>query len=127
MKSLALVFPLVVVLAACGGDSGSGADANPIVEEGRELYKQKACANCHSVDGSKLIAPTWKGLYGSQVELDDGTKVEAEDAYLRESMLQPSAKTVKGFPKGLMETVISPESLNDGEVKALIAYIKSLS
>lgn len=126
MKSLAPILPFVLVLAACGGSSGSGAKANPIVAEGRELYKEKACASCHTVDGSRLIGPTWKGLYGNSVELDDGTRVEADEAYLRESMLQPSAKTVKGFPKGLMETVIRPKSLNDDEVERLISYIKSL-
>ena len=50
----------------------------------------------------------------------------ADEDYLRESMLQPSAKTVKGFQPGLMETVIKPNSLSDDEVDALVAYIKEL-
>lgn len=50
----------------------------------------------------------------------------ADEAYLRESMLQPSAKTVKGFREGLMETVIEPNSLTDDQVRALIAFIESL-
>ena len=126
MRLLARALPLLFLLAACGGAGAGAPKADPLVAEGKSLYREKACGACHTVDGSKLVGPTWKGLYGSQVELDDGTTVEAGEAYLRESMLQPSAKTVKDFPKGLMETVIKPGSLSGGEVDALVAYIESL-
>ena len=123
MRSIFRLAPVLLLLpAACGG----GNSPSPEAERGRTLYLQKACAGCHTVDGSKLIGPTWKGLYGQEVELDDGTKVVADDEYLRESMLQPSAKTVKGFQPGLMETVIKPNSLSEAQVDALIAYIKEL-
>lgn len=60
------------------------------------------------------------------MELDDGTKVVANELYLHESILKPSAKTVKDFPAGLMETVIKPDSLTFEEANALVAYIKTL-
>ena len=113
---------LVVLLLAMAGCDGNAPDEDP----GQALAQSKGCAGCHSTDGSKSVGPTWQGIYGSRVELDDGTVVIADDAYLHESMLVPSAKTVKGFPKGLMETVIKPNSLNEKEVDQLLAYIKSL-
>lgn len=122
MRSPARLLPLLFVLAACGGS----AESEPLAARGADLYQGKACASCHTVDGSKLVGPTWKGLYLSEVELDDGSKVVADEAYLRESMLEPSIKTVKDYPRGLMETVIKPNALSDAEVDALVAYIKSL-
>jgi cytochrome c oxidase subunit 2 len=127
MKSIARLLPLLFVLSACGGGgSAGGATSNPAAARGADLYKTKACASCHTVDGSQLVGPSWKGLYQSEVELEDGTKVVADDVYLHESMLKPSAKTVKGFPAGLMETVIKPDSLTFEEANALVAYIKTL-
>jgi cytochrome c oxidase subunit II len=118
--SVALVSACVVA-AACGGESKGNPES-----EGRQIANARGCLSCHTTDGSKSTAPTWKSLYGSRVELDDGMIVSADEAYLRESMLQPSAKTVKGFEKGLMETVIRPNSLQPKEVRALLDYIKSL-
>jgi hypothetical protein len=60
------------------------------------------------------------------VELDHGTAVVADEAYLRESIRDPSAKTVKGYAAGLMATVIHPGSLRDEQIDALVAYIKTL-
>lgn len=114
---------LVLLLSACGA-----AEAPPesAAARGRELYTGLGCASCHSVDGSRLVGPTWKDLYGSEVRLDDGSTETADDTYLRESILQPSAKTVEGYPPGLMETVIKPGSVSDEQVASLIAYIKTL-
>lgn len=112
---------VLLLMTACGGPRLTTAS-----DQGRTLASEYGCVNCHSTDGSKSVGPTWKGLSGSEVTLDDGTVVIADDAYLRESMLEPSAKTVKDFKPGLMETVIRPNSLTDEEVRALIAYIKSL-
>lgn len=111
-------------LAGCS--EGAGGAASESAERGRIIASEKGCVNCHSADGSRSVGPTWKGLAGSKVELANGTTVQADDAYLRESMLDPSAKTVKGFNPGLMESVIEPDSLSQEEVRALIAYIKSL-
>lgn len=126
MRRVVRLFPILLfVLAACGG--AGDAETDPLVDRGAALYKEKACASCHSVDGSKLVGPTWKGLYGSEVELSDGSKVVADEVYLAESMLRPSAQTVKGYQEGLMETVVKPNSLTQEEVEALTAYIESLS
>ncbi len=112
---------VLLLMTACGGPQATIA-----TEEGRALASENGCVSCHSADGSKSVGPTWKGLSGSQVPLDDGTFVVADEAYLRESILEPSAKTVKDFKAGLMETVIRSNSFTDEEVRALIAYIKGL-
>lgn len=118
---LATVGLVSSILAACSSNSNEA-----LVHEGHELAREYGCISCHTSDGSKSVGPTWKGLYGSKVELDDGSVVVADEPYLRESILQPSAKTVKGFEKGLMETVIKPNSVSEKDVAALIAYIESL-
>lgn len=123
MRALPAAVLVALTLGACGGSDNS---LSSQAATGEALYGSKGCASCHSVDGSMRVGPTWKGLYQSQVELSDGSKIVAGEAYLAESMLQPSAKTVANFPPGLMETVIKPNSLSDQEVGALVAYIKSL-
>ncbi len=122
MRLMGIMIVGMLALAGCEPRSSEG-----ILEaQGEQLYQDNACASCHSVDGSKSVGPTWKGLFGSPVKLTDGSDVIADEEYLRESMLQPSLKTVDGFKPGLMETVIKQDSLSDSEVSALIAYIKSL-
>lgn len=97
--------------------NGSGADI-PQSQAGQQLYVQYQCGTCHGVR-----APTLAGLYGSQVLLDDGTKVLADEAYIRESILFPSAKVVAGY-RPLMPTFKS--QLTEEQVMQLVAYIKAL-
>lgn len=91
-------------------------------EQGRLLAQARGCFGCHSVDGSPGVGPSWKGRFGSQVQLADGNTVPADEAYLKESILQPQAKLVKGFGP-----IMPPPQLNEQELAALLAYIKSLS
>src|SRR3989304_6021241 len=51
-------------------------------ELGKQLYTQRGCNACHSIDGSSLVGPTWKGLYGHEVVMQDGTKVTADENYI---------------------------------------------
>ena len=89
---------------------------------GEALVAQNACPACHSIDGSIIQAPTWKGLYDSQVDLADGSTVTADDAYIAESILDPQAKIVSGFETLLMPTY----QFTEEQVSDLIAYIKTL-
>ena len=82
------------------------------------------CKACHSFDGTAGIGPTWKGLFGSKVDLADGMNVTADEAYLKESILLPAAKVVKGF-----QNIMPPsykDSLSEQQVTDLIAYMKTL-
>jgi len=96
-----------------------------LAEQGRAIYERSSCHTCHSVDGTSKVGPTHKGLYGSKVELENGQVVVADENYIREHIENPRGKApVKGYqavmpayPKGL---------INESEMHALIAYIKSL-
>jgi len=93
---------------------------------GERLATSKGCNACHSIDGSKLVGPSYLGLYGSTTTVvtnGETRQVEVDDAYIRQSMLEPMADVVEGYQpvmpsqKGL---------LDDNQINALIAYIKSL-
>lgn len=89
---------------------------------GQLLVSQNGCSACHSIDGSPGIGPTWFGLFGSVVELAEGTTVIADEAFIIESISQPQAKIVKGFENQLMVQYTFTEE----ELAALVAYIKTL-
>jgi cytochrome c oxidase subunit 2 len=94
----------------------------PPVEMGKRLYVKKGCVQCHSVDGSPNTGPTWKGVYGHAVQFRDGTSIAAADEqYLRESMIEPNKRVVRGF-----DAVMPPARVTQREMDHLIAYIKSL-
>ena len=91
-------------------------------ELGKKLFAEKACASCHSLDGSSLVGPTLKGIIGKTREFSDGTSTTADENYLRESILYSSKKLVKGYPN------VMPSFdglLKDEDVTALISYIKT--
>lgn len=91
--------------------------------QGKLLAISNGCVGCHSVSGTSLpTAPTWFGLYGSQVELADGTTITADDAFIAESILDPKAKEVVGFSP----TIMPPYTLTDVQIANIIAYIKTL-
>lgn len=118
MKTLVLpsmiLLLLILFATACVGGDGELAG-------GEELYLSRGCSACHTQDGMTGIGPTFKGLYGSQVELEDGSTVTADDGYLIESILEPNAKIVKGYFSGSMPT----GGLTEREALQLAAFIKT--
>jgi cytochrome c oxidase subunit II len=95
----------------------------PPVEAGKLLYHRRGCEQCHSIDGTAGTGPSWKGIYGKQVKLSDGSSVLADDNYIRESILDPQAKIVAGY-QPVMSTYKG--LVSDDEIAAIIEYIKSL-
>ena len=93
---------------------------DPLVARGRALAQEKGCAACHSIDGSSGVGPTWKNLYGKTESLDDGSTAKVDEAFLRDFIRNPTARSIKGFPP-----VMPPIPLTDDEVDALVAHIKS--
>jgi cytochrome c oxidase subunit 2 len=93
----------------------------PDAGRGQNLYETSGCKACHTTDGAPSIGPTWRGLYGSTVTLNDGSQVTADDAYLTESIRDPNSQIVEGFAGG-MPTL----PLTDLQVKDLIEFIKTL-
>ncbi|EXF93456.1 cytochrome B558 subunit A [Pseudomonas fluorescens HK44] len=96
------------------------APGDDLVAQGQQLAKSFGCLACHSVDGSKGVGPSWQGLYGKTETLEDGTRIKVDEDYIKESVLKPNAKIVKGYAP-IMPT-FTP---SDKELSALIAFIKS--
>lgn len=103
----------------------TGMSANAVA--GLSLMKIQGCFACHSIDGTRIVGPTYMGLYGSMVTVvRDGKEltVKADEAYLRACIEDPNVQIVKGFPKGLMQrykNILSPE-----DISKVIEYIKTL-
>lgn len=100
-------------------------EGQPTKHDGAKLAKEKGCLACHSLDGSRAVGPTFKGLYGKkQTVLQDGKPltVMVNDAYLRESIRFPNAKLVEGF-QPIMPTV---SDLKDDEIEALVDFIEEV-
>jgi len=95
------------------------------VARGRDLYAADGCAGCHSLDGTRLVGPTWKGLAGSRVRLSDGRTVAADNAYLARHIVEPNAFTVQGYPGEVMAESIQSLDLKHkpADVAALVAFI----
>ena len=101
--------------------SGSGAQGDPAVA-GEKLFVERACSTCHVADGTGR-GPSLNGLFGAKVLLADGASITANEAYIRESILQPNAKIVARYTP-LMPTYQG--QLTEEQILALIAYVKSL-
>jgi len=71
-------------------------------ERGQQFYTDLGCNACHSLDGTAGVGPTWQGLYMHEVPMADGSSVVADDAYIRESILNPNAHVVQGFNPNVM-------------------------
>lgn len=90
---------------------------------GGDLYKSRGCAQCHSLDGSRGIGPTFKGLWGKTEHLEGGATVLVDENYIHESIIEPMAKIVAGYAP-VMPTFKG--KLKDREIHGLVEYIKTL-
>jgi cytochrome c oxidase subunit 2 len=104
--------------ASGGGTGGS------LAQQGQQLFQQNGCSTCHQME-QQGRCPILKGVYNKPVQLNDGRTVLADDAYLRESILDANAKIVNGFEPNVMPNFKG--QLSEENVIQLIAYIKSLS
>jgi cytochrome c oxidase subunit 2 len=91
-------------------------------QKGEKLYKTQACFTCHSIDGTKIVGPTFKGLFG-KTESVGGKPVLADEAYIRESILNPLAKIVDGYAPAMPAF---QGRLTEEEIGQLTEYIKTL-
>jgi len=95
--------------------------------EGRILVEQKGCIACHSVDGTKIVGPSWKGIFGHKVTVVTNGKereVTVDEAYIKKSIVDPDADVVKGFPKGTMQ--LTGGQLTEEQIGKITEYIKTL-
>lgn len=122
---LGAVVAFIKSLSAAGqkeqGPAGGAAGArDDPVAQGQQLAQALGCLACHSLDGSQGVGPSWQGLYGKMETLEDGSRVKVDEPYVRESVLKPAAKVVKGYSPVM--PVFTP---SDKELDALVAFIKS--
>lgn len=93
------------------------------IMEGQLVIESNGCRGCHQ-PGNMFRAPELEGLYGIERTLDDGTKVIADDAYIIESIYEPLAKVVQGYPANMPAY---KDQITDLEMKDIIAYLKANS
>ncbi len=96
------------------------------VSNGAELVRTMGCTACHSPDGNSSVGPTWKGLFGTERALDDGSVVLADSNYLHESIVAPNAKVAEGFFPGIMPQDFG-ERLDAQQIADVVSYLESLA
>jgi cytochrome c oxidase subunit 2 len=94
-----------------------------LAEQGAEVFRAHGCSGCHDASNSTVQAPSLVGLYGTLVHLQDGSVRLADEAYLRDCILNPRSFTVAGY-QPIMPVFAG--QLGEDETLKLIAYIKSL-
>ena len=134
------LFLLLMMATACSGEAESAttdvsADATVVgdPERGRDIWEtgggvieSTGCAWCHSLDGSELtgdmfrLAPSWLGI--SQRAGNRVPGMSSEE-YLRESMVDPSAFIVEGYPDRMHSYRYE---LTDADVNSLTAFLLTL-
>lgn len=98
----------------------------PLAERGKKIFMTK-CMACHSPDKDEAkIGPSLFNIYGHDVALEDGTSVKGDENYIRESILNPQAKLVKGYPTNRAIMTSFQGQVSENEMSALIEFIKGL-
>jgi mono/diheme cytochrome c family protein len=119
---------LSLTLAGC---NTAEAEQSPVAQ-GKELFTKFGCISCHAVskdEVEKKVGPPLAGAFGQSVRLSDGRVVTVDDAYVRQSIREPDAATVDGYPVGVMATGLAPYKARLQEpatLDALVEYVKSL-
>ena len=85
------------------------------------LLETKECLTCHTIDGESSIGPTFKGMFGRSTKLTNGKTVAADDAYIRNAIVNPEATLVEGF-----DNVMPQPELTEQEVTEIMEYLKTL-
>lgn len=94
---------------------------------GLVLLKKNACITCHSLEGAKIVGPSFRGIWGKKevvITDDKEREIVVDEAYIRHSLVEPNADVVKGFNKGLM--ISYKGLLSDDDMNHIIEYIKTL-
>jgi cytochrome c oxidase subunit 2 len=102
--------------------SGNSGQLSPALA-GQQLYQSLGCVSCHGANGEGGRGPVLAGLFGRQVFLNTGQTLKADEAYIRESIVNPQAKLVSGFGP-IMPTFQG--QVSEEQLLQIIAFIKSL-
>ncbi len=119
----------VVVVHAPGdyerylADKASSMLNMPPEQLGKVVYEKKGCNACHTTDGTPRVGPSFKGDFGQQIKMADGSTITMDENYIRESLMSPQAKARPGFPPSMPSF---EGQLKEKEIEGIIAFIKSL-
>jgi caa(3)-type oxidase subunit IV len=92
-----------------------------LAAKGKALFTSKTCSACHSIDGSRLVGPTMKGIWGRKEKLADGATIFVNKTYFVQSIKDPMSQIVEGYPPAMAMIV-----LTDEEIDAVLNYVASL-
>ena len=93
-----------------------------LAQNGERLFASMGCNACHS-GNAVARGPSLAGVFGSQLQLTNGSSVQVTEAYLRDAILNPSEHITAGYSP-IMPTYqgqISEDGLID-----IVEYLKSL-
>ncbi|MBK97376.1 MAG: cytochrome c oxidase subunit II [Balneola sp.] len=104
-------------------DENAGGPTGSPIEQGQQLVTLQGCQACHSVDGTEIIGPSFKGIWNRERKLADGNTIIIDENYIRESILYPGEKIAEGY-----QNVMSPYEgrINDEEITKIIEYLKTI-
>ena len=114
---------IVCVCIGCGNDSNNKIQLGERESKGKDLFIKMACNACHSIDGKLKLGPSIKNQFGTEIRHIDGSVMIIDEAYIRESIVEPLKFIVEGY------TPIMPSYkpiLSDEDIDNIVAYIKSL-
>lgn len=121
LRTAAVGLLALATLAGCGSGDDDGRELTPIAAEGRSLMRSNGCASCHGSDGGGGVGPSFVGVFGSEVELDDGSTVTADEDYLARSIRDPGAERVAGY-----RLTMPTNNLDEEEIDKIVAFIVEL-
>jgi cytochrome c oxidase subunit II len=105
----------------------AAADSDSPTATGKRIMQNIGCFACHSLDGSKLVGPSFKGIWGAEHTVVTGKetrKIIVDEEYIKRSIYDPNADVVEGFMKGLMITYQG--QLSDDDISNIIEYLKTV-
>jgi cytochrome c oxidase subunit 2 len=125
LAAVVATFVLAYAFASGAGLEGGEADEEAATEpsvRGQEIANSFGCTGCHSTTGDVIIGPSWLNLFGKIETLSDGSEVLVDEAYIEESILDPSAKVVQGFD------AVMPAfpALTAEDIQDIIAYMQTI-
>ncbi len=91
----------------------------PPLQLGTKRY-EALCSSCHSLDGSRIQGPSFKGIWGRSTRLANGKTVTVDENYVRQSLTEPQSQIVEGYPA----TMPTFSYLKDRDIEGIIAFLK---
>ena len=115
---------LALILAACGTDQPDGPALSAAAQAGEKAARDEGCAACHVAGGGTSVGPTWKGVWATIVELDDGSSVVFDEEYVERSVRDPGAQKRPG--NWIQMPTFPAASVTDEQLASIADYISEL-